>query len=483
MENNDPDNFENSVFSGIKWNLIISFGGQLSNIGFTLLLSRLLGPEEFGLLAAAMALMGLIETLGSLSTSSALTQRQVLSDQFYSAAFLVTGSLAILMMGAIALSSSFLASFYDKPQLKDVFLLLTLSIPFQALEAFPLAELQRRLAFDKIAIASFLSIAISGAVAVYIAFKGYGWVALGMRLLLLQSIRTVVFCVYAWPKFKFRPSMKEVKELLRYGIPQSLSQFLLLFGRKIDDILIGKWMGTATLGIYSLAYNLYLWPVSNIKGRISQVIFAALSKIQNDRDAMAGYYMKAVSLATLIGFPVIIGFAAVCDLAVPVIMGIKWITAVPILRILGIASLFEVCVFPGAIYQAIGRTKSYLKIIFITRMTAALGILMALVLNYGLHGVAVSIVVTSFIGFFIYNHFVGKIIAISHSALMELIVRNGSFSVVMACLILIFRFFSTGHLSNPFELGFSLVIGATSYWLLMKKFHPEVLSAKRFSQK
>jgi O-antigen/teichoic acid export membrane protein len=107
-------------------------------------------------------------------------------------------------------------------------------------------------------------------------------------------------------------------------------------------------MGTGVLGIYSLAYSLYMWPISNIKGRISQVVFAALSKIQTDPASMSKYYLKVVSLSTLLGFPIIIGFASVCDLAVPIIMGEKWLPAVAVLRILGIASLFEICVFPGA---------------------------------------------------------------------------------------------------------------------------------------
>lgn len=483
MENTTPDSFEHSVFSGIRWNLIISFGGQLSNIGFTLLLSRLLGPDDFGLLAAAMALTGLIETFGSLGSTTALTQRATLSDRFYSAVLIVTSALTIIMMLAIGLSSSLLASFYDKPQLRDVFLLLMLSIPFQTLEIFPQAELQRRLAFDKIAFASMISIVVSGIVAVYLAYMGHGWIALGMRLLLLQSVRTLLFCAYAWPKFRFRPAMEEIKELLRFGIPQSLSQFLLLFGRRIDDILIGKWMGTGVLGIYSLAYNLYLWPVSNIKGRISQVIFAALSKIQNDRAAMATYYLKTVSLATLIGFPVIIGFSAVCDLAVPVIMGEKWVEAIPILRILGLASLFEVCVFPGAIYQAIGHTKAYLKIIFITRMVTASGIIIALVLGFGIEGVAISIVLTSLVGFFVYNHFVRKVIALTHLALIQVIAINGIFSVIMLCLILAVRYTSAGFLPQSLELALSIVVGAGSYWLLMKKYHPEVLTTNGFSQK
>jgi teichuronic acid exporter len=470
------DTFENSVFSSIRWNLILSFAGQLSNIGITLVLSRLLEPNDFGIMAAALALVGLIESFGSVGSTSALTQRQTLSDQFYSAVLIIAGSSAIVMMLTIWVLSPYLASFYQNPDLKNVFLLLSLSIPFQFLETFPLAELQRRLSFDRIAITSFFSIIISGAISLYLAYAGYGWVALIVRLFLLQSIRTIYFCFVAWPKFKFAPSRKEIKELLRYGIPQSLSQFMLLFGRRIDDILIGKWMGTGVLGIYSLAYSLYMWPISNIKGRISQVVFAALSKIQTDPASMSKYYLKVVSLSTLLGFPIIIGFASVCDLAVPIIMGEKWLPAVAVLRILGIASLFEICVFPGAIYQAVGRTTTYLKTTTITRVVAVAGILIGL--NFGLEGVAESVVVTSLMSFFIYNHFVGQLIPVTNLTMLRIILKNGLPSLAMLFLIVLYRLTLGDQFTPAYELAISVTIGITSYGVLIKLFHPELLMTR-----
>jgi O-antigen/teichoic acid export membrane protein len=473
LDNSSADSFEKSVFPGIRWNLILSFAGQLCNIGITLVLSRLLGPDDFGMMAAALAVAGLIETFGSLGGVAALTQRKIMSDQFYSAVLLVAGCLSLIIMMLIAGLSPLLAVFYEKPELKNVLLFLTLSVPFQFLEIFPLAELQRRLAFDKIGMITFFSIIVSGLLSLLIAYWGYGWVALAIRLFLIQGIRTVCFCIIAWPKFRFVPQLQEIKDLLRFGIPQSLSQFLMLLGRRIDDILIGKWMGTGVLGIYSMAYNLYVWPVSNIKGRISQVVFSALAKVQTDPAAMGTYYLKVVSLATLIGFPVIIGFSSVCDLAVPVIMGEKWMASVPILRILGIASLFEICVFPGAIYQATGRTGTYLKAITLTRIIAIGGILAGL--YFGLQGVALSIVVTSFISLFIYNYFVQKLVPITNSVLLKTIAKASVFSFAMLFLIVSFRYFAGNRLSQPMELSMSILIGIISYGFLIKKFHPELL--------
>lgn len=425
-------------------------------------------------MTATLAFVGLIETFGSLGSASALTQRQVLSDRFYSAVMLIAGTSALFMMLVVWLSSPYIASFYQNPDLESAFFLLSLTIPLQFLETFPLAELQRRLLFEKIAVTSFFGIVISGIVSVYLAYAGYGWVALVVRLLLAQGVRTFYFCFIAWPKFKFDPAIKEVKELVNYGVPQSMSQFMLLFGRRIDDILIGKWMGTGTLGIYSLAYSLYMWPISNIKGRISQVVFAALSKVQQDPVAMSYHYLKVVSLATLIAFPIIFGFASVCDLAVPIVMGEKWLPAIPVLRILGVASLFEICVFPGAIFQAVGKTKTYLKIITITRIIAVSGILVGI--NFGLEGVAESVVVTSFISFFIHNYFVGSLIPLTNIAIMKIITKNAFPAIVMLLLVLLFRFALGQYFTPVYQLVTAILLGGTFYGAFIKKFHPELFT-------
>ncbi|TLV00067.1 lipopolysaccharide biosynthesis protein [Dyadobacter luticola] len=466
-------NLENSILSGIRWNLVLSFAGQFCNIGITLVLSRLLDPTDFGMLAAALAVVVVIESFGSLGGTAALTQRSSISDQFYTAVFIVGGVLAILMILVIGGLSPFLSAFYGKPDLQKIFLVLSLSIPFQFLETFPLAELQRRLAFERIASTTFFTIIIAGGISLYLAYEGYGWIALVVRLLLLQILRTLSFCFLAWPKFHFVFGKKEIRELLHFGIPQSFSQFISLFGRRVDDILIGKFMGTGILGIYSLAYGLYTWPIANIKGRISQVAFAALAKVNTDRDAMADYYLKVVSLATLIGYPAIFGFASVCDLAVPVVMGEKWLPAVNVLRILGIASLFEICMFPGAIYQATARTRTFLKATILARVTTIIGILAGL--YFGLTGIAVSIVITSFISLFIYNYFVRKLISVTNVMLFQIMLKNGIFSVLMFAVILLFRFASQGYFSSVTELVLSLMLGVVSYGLLMKRFRPELL--------
>ncbi len=474
MNNPKINNLERSIFSGIQWNLILSSGGQIVNVGFTLLLSRLLDPGDFGLLAVATAIIGLIGAFGPLGSVAALTQRRVMSDQFYSAVVVVVAITSCIILVVLACSASLLTSFYGLPDLKLIFLLLLIPVPFQAIEILPFAELQRQLAFEKIALYSFISVVVSGLISIYLAYTGEGWIALVVRIVVLQIVRTLLFCTSAWPSFMFKPRKREIRELLRYGLPQSVTEFLSLFGRRIDDILIGKWMGAGPLGVYSLAYNLYLWPISNIKGRISQVLFAALSKVQSDHAAMGSYYLKTVSLATLIGFPVIMGFGAICDLAVPVVMGEKWNMAIPVLRTLALASIFEIGVFPGAIYQAIGHTKSFLKIIFVTRLIATLGIIMALFFGFGLQGVSMSLVVTSFISLIIYNFYVGKIIKVTPWAFVQAMVHNGFFSVIMLLMIIGFRYFFGDYFAPLSRLILSILIGGVGYLLLMKRYRPYI---------
>jgi hypothetical protein len=124
----------------------------------------------------------------------------------------------------------------------------------------------------------------------------------------------------------------------------------------------------------------------------------------------------------------------------------------------------------------VGRTRTYLKTTTITRVVAVAGILVGL--NFGLEGVAESVVVTSLISFFIYNHFVGQLIPVTNATMLRIIIKNGFPSLAMLFLIVLFRLALGDQLLPAYELGISIIIGIASYGLLIKVFHPELLMIK-----
>ncbi|GAB2786729.1 lipopolysaccharide biosynthesis protein [Rhabdobacter roseus] len=456
---------ERSIQSGIRWNLVASLLGQAINVVFTLWLSRLLLPKDYGVVAIALAFSSVVDLLGQLGSTAALTQRPTLNDKYYTAAFVImgiTGSTAMLLMWVAA---PLVASFYQQAEIQWILYAFALTLPFGLVRSVPVALLQRSLHFNRIAVIDFISTFLSGILAVYLASQGLGWKALVAKSIAFQLIQTISYCFLAWPRFRWELGWAEIKELLRFGIPQSLTQLVLLVGRRIDDVMIGKWIGTTSLGIYSMAYSLYLWPLANIKGRIAQVSFAALTKVQHDPQAISRYYLKLTSLTAYLSFPVIIGFGATSDLVVQLVMGEQWREVVPVLRLLGLASLFEVCISPGSVYQAVGRTDLFFRAMLATRFLTILGILVAL--PFGLIGVAVSLVVSGMLNFFLFNYFVGQLIPLTNRAVFGAISKSSAFSFILLVAVVGIRYLITSYVADEAELIITVLTGLTTYLTLI----------------
>jgi O-antigen/teichoic acid export membrane protein len=458
-----------AINSGVSWNLVVSLLGQVVNVAVTLGLSRLLLPKDYGLMAIALSVSGITETLAAVGSTAAVTQRSKLTDQFLTGVVIVLMCSATVFLGLILWLAPPLARFYGQPELRHLLYALALIIPLSLLQAIPVAVLQRKMLFSKLSFIMFSGTVLSGGVALYLAYLGFSWQALVVKVLLYQLVLTTSFCLIGWPAFRWRPSLPEIKDLLRYGIPESLTQFVVVLGRRADDILIGKWIGSTALGIYSMAYSLYLWPIANIKSRIAQVVFPALTKIQHDPQQIRFYYLRLVALSANIGYPVIFGFLATGDLLVGSVMGEKWSGIIPLLRLLGVASLFEICISPGVVYQALGRTGLYLKNILITRGLNLAGITMAL--PFGLQAVGLSIVCTSIINFFVYNHFVGKLIPLSGKDILRTIQRSFALSGLMLVTVLAARWLMPAGLAAFVRLSLSIGTGLLFYLIVIFCFY------------
>ncbi len=466
-----------SVRSGIRWNLLFTFLGQIVAVGFTLGLTRFLVPEDYGIMAVALAFTSIIETFAGLSTLTALVRLPALTDAYLSSVLVVTLSTGLLIAVGLAVAAPHVASFYGRPDLATIFYCFSLLIPLRLVQVIPTAVMQRAFRFNHLALVSFGSMLLSGFCSLYLAYAGWGWQALLAKAVIFQVLCTLAYGLLAWPRFSWRPRREELKALMRFGGPDSISQFVLQFGRKVDDIIIGKWLGTSALGIYTLAYTLYMWPIRSIKGQVGRVVFSALALVQQDRAEISRQYLRLIGLATHLGYPLILGFLATSDLVLLLMRGSSWMGVVPVLRLLSVASLFEVCAFPGLVFQVVGQTGGYLRTVLLSRGLTVLGVV--LTVPFGLMAVAGSIVVTSFVNFFIYTHSIGKLIPLKIGEAVATVARSGLGSTLMFGGVVVLRFLLSDYLVPIAELALSVVAGIGIYVFFIRRFQPLVFAEFR----
>jgi len=301
------------TLSGLNWSAVGQSFQQLAAFLFSIMLARILTPDDFGLIAMVLVFSGFATLLSELGLGAALVQRAELAHGHINAAFwanLVAGFVLALTFFVLA---PVLASFYSHPALEAISRAVALLFIVSALGVVQGALLQREMSFRRMALVEIAATVIAGCVAVVLATSGFGVWSLVTQLLLAQTLRTTML----WWASSWRPTLTLDRTSLRelWGFSSHLMGFNVFnyWIRNLDNLLIGKFVGASDLGIYSRAYGLMLLPVSQLSRVTNRVMFPALSSIHTDIERSKSLYLKATRSIALVGFPTMVGLFVVAE--------------------------------------------------------------------------------------------------------------------------------------------------------------------------
>jgi O-antigen/teichoic acid export membrane protein len=323
----------------------------------TLVLARLLSPQDYGLVGMARLAIGLIAIFRELGTVSAIIQRKELSQEFLSSVFWGNLILATLALGFADVTSPLVALFFHQPETGPIVRLLAAGVLVSSLASVPSALFTRDMAFRRLMIIEISSAAFGTLLAVAMALRGAGvW-----SLVVSSLASTCVTTVFLWQSCPWRPkwfmSWGELRSIASYSLNLSGFSLVNYFSRNADNTIIGHYLGAYQLGFYQLAYNLMLYVVQNISQVIGRVLFPVFAKVQDDNIRFRQAYTKGVSMIAVITFPIMAGVMAVADPFVRGVLGEKWRPVASLLVILAPVGLLQsVVTTVGNIYYAKGRT-------------------------------------------------------------------------------------------------------------------------------
>lgn len=346
------------TISGIGWSSVARIIKQASRFLLSILLMRLLTPDAYGLIGMAMVFIGFANIFKEFGFGSALVQRSHLAKSHYSSTFYLNIGLGAVLTLLFILISPYLAMFYKDSDLTGVLQALSLSFIIAGVGIVPKSFLQRKMRFDLLSKIEMATAIIPGIIAVVFAYMGYGVWALVIQTLLSSFCSSALCLRYAsWsPRWLF--SWRSVKQLWSYSANLTGFQVVNYWARSIDDLLIGRYMGSASLGNYSRAYALMLLPVKQIISVVNRVMFSALSKIQREKKRVKKIYLRAMRMLSFIIFPVMIGLFVVAEPFVLVLFGEKWAGVIPLIQILSWVGVAQTLCNPtGWIYQSQGKTR------------------------------------------------------------------------------------------------------------------------------
>ncbi len=377
------------AISGVKWSGFASGSQQILQVIVTIILARLLAPEDFGILTMALVFTGLIMVFNDFGTGSAVIQNQNMTDDDLSSIFwfnVLIGIIATLLTIAI---SPLIAAFYEKDILAPLLSLMAFSFLFTSLSVVQRSLLMKQMDFKRVSIVEITSAALSGAVAITLAYKGFGvWSLVWQGL-----VATITTTFLLWVITRWRPRLKFYKGSVRsvMGFSLNLLGFSVVnyFSRNVDYLLIGKFLGADQLGYYALAYRLMLYPLQNISNVVTRVLFPAFSIIQHDNENFRDAYLKSTRYIAFITFPMMFGLFAVANEFVLTLFGTKWEPTIFLVKVLCFVGMWQsIGSTVRQIYMAKGRTDWMFRWGMLEALLVTIAIIIGL--QWEIKGVVIS---------------------------------------------------------------------------------------------
>jgi O-antigen/teichoic acid export membrane protein len=362
-------------------------------------LARLLSPEDFGVVSAALIVIGFSLTFSQLGLGPALVQRPILEPRHVSTAFVASTIIGFLVAGLVWLAAPLLAEFFRMDGFAPVVRGLALLFPIKGISSVAENLLQRDLRFRFLANSDVLTNSVGyGLTAIALAFLGWGPWALVIAQLTQATMRAVIVMGVSRPLLSPRPSWDAFRELMGYGAGYSVASIGVIAANQVDNMVVGRWLGAYALGLYSRAYQLMAVPSALLGDVLDKVLFPTMARVQDDPQRLASAYLQGTGLIALVTLPIGVVAAVLAPDLVTVTFGSRWEALVPPFQVLVVGMMFRtsyrmsdsVSKATGMVYSRAWRQALYAGLVFLGAWIGraegltgvALGVLGALFINY-----------------------------------------------------------------------------------------------------
>lgn len=342
---------------GVAWNGAGNVVKQVTMVVTMIVLARILTPHEFGIYALLMVFVSFSQILAQMGTSSAVIYFDDLTDRFLSTAFYFTVGISVAVYLLLFSGAGFLADFMDEPALHGLLQLIGLVLVINSLSMIQRALLEKKMDFKKVILVEKAALLMSSAVGISAAIFGFGAASLVLMALSQAVLQLIGFTVFGHWRPRLLFGILELRRMLSYSLNLVGFTIINYFARQSDNFLVGKFIGSGALGIYSVAYRIMLYPLENVSRVLIRVLFPAFSEVKHDNARFKRGYVQAISFIALVTFPLMLGLLVVAPLFVDVVFGEGWEELAPLLMILSLVGLQQSIVTTvGSIYLAKGTT-------------------------------------------------------------------------------------------------------------------------------
>ncbi|MBG0738335.1 lipopolysaccharide biosynthesis protein [Paeniglutamicibacter antarcticus] len=386
---------QRKAIHGVRWSLLAVIGRQGLQVVGALALARILGPESYGIISLASIYVVLVTLLLDQGLSAALVQRPQLSAKAPGAIFSLNLMTAVLLGALTWLLAPAISAFFQAPDLTAVLLVLAMALPLKAAAVAPRAMLSRELHFLGIAVSDVAGAMVGTACGISAALMGASYYSILYQVVATDIVAAVVLLVAAKgpiPNLRLR----EVRPLLGFSLGIFGVNALAYFSRNIDNILVGRFLGVASLSLYGMAYRVLALPVMLFGQTVNRVMFPVFSRTSKDLALLSSNLLKSMQVLSMIVVPVMVFTACASAQLVNLVLGKEWLAAAPLLSVLAIAGARETIFFiTPSLMRGMGKAGLNLRYEVLATIAQVSGIVIGL--QFGLLWVAVGYAAGGFV--------------------------------------------------------------------------------------
>ena len=390
------ENLKDRTITGVIWSAVQKFGSTALSFVSSIVLARLLTPEDYGCIGMLSIFLAVATTFIDGGFGSALIQKQRPTREDYSTILYWNFGLSLILYAILFLSAPAIARFYDLPLLCSVLRVQGVVLIVNAVRIVQTNQLRKQLKFKKISIVDLSVATLSLAVTIYLAWKGFGIWALVVQQLMVSVLTTIIYWITGHWKPVVVFSKQSFKELFSFGGFILVSNLINTFCNNIQGLLIGKFYNPATMGYYSKAKSTEELSSTFISNIIDQVSYPVLVEAQNDKGYMIRMLKKFIGVLAYVTFQIMVLLMLLAKPIFVVLYSERWLPSVPYFQILCFAGI-AVCL-QGINYYAVaamGKSKD-LFVWTIVKRSLGLVLIVGGLLLWDIKGLLVGMVLGSF---------------------------------------------------------------------------------------
>lgn len=387
-------NLGNKIRSGTHWTLAGSLVNEIVHFAVSIVLARLLLPEDFGLIATVGVLTGLAGYFAGAGTGQALIRAKHVEQSHFNVVFtlqLLIGSIIYLVFVMLA---PFFADFFEQPIYQTLLLVSGLSFFLRPFANLPSALLQREMRFRPMVLINAVTLIAGSGLSISMAIMGYGVWSLVIGGLAGSLIRAILLNFHVRQPYFLAWDRAIIKEMGEYGVKVATNSLIEHFRGQSLILILSKLSGPTDVGLYNRASSLAVMPMRIVGTSPYQAIFRALAAEQDNLDKSRYIYYRTIALVAVYTLPLYVLAWWLAEPGIRFIYGDKWLASAEPLAILATTGLFRCIGNPsGAVVEARNRISTEIKLNIIAWLILIAGVLYGL--QWGLVGVAWASVVTT----------------------------------------------------------------------------------------